>query len=149
MRNLYNGREKGRKKVQNIIDTNIFISSVLFKGKADKLVKLWKKREFVFLISKDVLEEYIQVLSYPKFSLTKEEIKYIIEEELLPFVKIIKVSSCIEIIKDDISDNKFISLAIDGKADFIVSGDKHLLELNKVNEIKIISLKKFLSLIKK
>jgi len=143
------GEKKAEKRFKIVIDTNIFISSVLFKGKADKLVELWKKREFVFLISKDVLEEYIQVLSYPKFSLTKEEIKYIIEEELLPFVKIVKVSSCIEIIKDDISDNRFISLAIDGKADFIVSGDKHLLELNKVNEIKIISLKKFLSLIEK
>ena len=143
------GEKKSKKRFKIVIDTNIFISSVLFKGRADKLVELWKKSEFVFLISKDVLEEYIQVLSYPKFSLTKEEIKYIIEETLLPFVKIVKVSSCIEIIKDDISDNKFISLAIDGKADFIVSGDKHLLGLNKVDDIKIIPLKKFLSFIKK
>jgi len=77
------GEKKSKKRFKIVIDTNIFISSVLFKGRVDKLVELWKKREFVFLISKDVLEEYIQVLSYPKFSLTKEEIKYIIEETLL------------------------------------------------------------------
>jgi putative PIN family toxin of toxin-antitoxin system len=92
------------------------------------------------------LEEYIKVLAYPKFSLTEEEIKSILEEELLPFVTTVGVKSRISHIKADPDDDKFLALAVDGKADYIISGDKHLLNLNEFQSIKIMTVKEFLTI---
>ena len=121
-----------------VIDTNVFISAVLFGGTAEKLRTLWQNEEIIFLISKEITEECIRVLSYPKFNLTKTEINYILEEELFPFVEPVKVTTEINLVKDDVEDNKFIALAVDGKAKDIISGDKHLLSLGGYQDIKII-----------
>jgi len=136
-------------RLRVVIDTNVFISAILFRGELNKLVDLWQKNEFLFLISPEVLNEYIWVLSYPKFRLSGNEVKHVIQEELLPFVKPLIVKAEPNIIKTDPSDNKFLSLAMEGKADYIVSGDKHLLELKKYGEIRIAPLKNFLSPYKK
>ena len=126
-----------------VIDTNAFISSLLFKGPANKLVDLWQKKKFVFLISKQIFEEYIRVLNYPKFHLSEEEIEGIIKEELLPFVQVVIVEKSVSIVKIDPSDNIFLSTALSGKAKFIVSGDKHLLKLKKYRDIRILKMKDF------
>lgn len=130
-------------KARLVLDTNIFISAVLFKGEVSKLVDSWKKSDVKILMSKQVLEEYVKVLSYPKFKLSEKEIEYIIEEELLPFVEVIKVASEVSLVKD-LDDNKFIALAIDGNANYIISGDAYLLNLKEFEEIKIIPIKEFL-----
>ena len=136
------------KKLRVVIDTNVFISAILFKGYPAKLVDLWKKNFLKILISKEVLEEYIKVLSYPKFQLSKEEINYIVEKELLPFVEVIKVKSKISIIKEDKEDNKFLILALEGNASCIISGDKHLLKLKKFHNTPIVTIKEFLEKVK-
>ena len=128
-----------------VIDTNTFISAVLFKGETNKLVDLWQKEKFTFLISREILDEYIKVLSYPKFKLTSDEIKHIINTELLPFVEPYVVKTEVDIIKDDPSDNKFLALAITGKSNCIISGDKHLLAIRRFRGIKIITPYLFLS----
>ncbi|MDD3725851.1 MAG: putative toxin-antitoxin system toxin component, PIN family [Candidatus Ratteibacteria bacterium] len=130
-----------------VIDTNIFISAMIFKGEANRLVTLWQKGIFHLLMSREVLNEYINVLSYPKFRLTDKEITYIIQVELIPFISPVIVKTNLVVIDTDPSDNKFLSLACDGKADYIVSGDKHLLTLVEFKKIKIVSLKDFLILI--
>jgi uncharacterized protein len=134
------------KRLRVVMDTNIFISAILFKGPANKLVDLWQKGEFLFLMSQGILNEYIKVLSYPKFRLTGEEVTHIIETDLIPYINPVSVKTNIAIVKDDPSDNMFLALGMEGKADRIVSGDKHLLELGEYSKIRIISLKKFLSL---
>ncbi len=129
------------------IDTNVFVSAVLFKGKPGRLVPLWQRGEITFLLSTEILKEYIGVLSYPKFKLTEKEIKHIIEKELVPFIQPAKLKTKVDIIRQDPSDNKFLSLAVDGKADCLISGDKHLLELKEFRKTKIIPIGDFLRLI--
>lgn len=129
------------------LDTDVFISAFLFKGETNNLVSLWKTGKIKILISKEVLKEYIKVLSYPKFKLSKKEITYLIEEEFLPFVEICKPKLKFDFIKDDPEDNKFLDLAYEGKVDYIISGDKHLLELKRFKKIKIVSVREFLKLI--
>ena len=60
---------------------------------------------------------------------------------------LIEPTSKIEVIKEDLDDNKFIEVAVDGKADLIVSQDRHLLNLKEYNNIKIISPEEAVSLI--
>ena len=120
-----------------VVDTNVFVSAILFPGEINRLVDLWQKGEFVFLISREVLAEYLKVLSYPKFALTRAEIRQIIEKKLIPYVQIVEVKTEIEVIEKDLSDNKFLGLALDGKAQYLVSGDQHLLAVGEFHNIKI------------
>jgi putative PIN family toxin of toxin-antitoxin system len=139
----------GTKKIdesvpKSVIDTNVFISALLFVGKANILVNLWQNRSITYLLSEEVLKEYIKVLSYPKFQLSGEDIKYIIEYELIPYIQPITTTSHIRIIKEDPADNEFLSLALDGKADCIISGDKHLLDQKRFHSIHILTIQRFL-----
>ena len=124
-------------RLKVVIDTNVFVSAILFPGEINRLVDLWQKGEFVFLISREVLAEYLKVLSYPKFALTRAEIRQIIEKKLIPYVQIVEVKTEIEVIEKDLSDNKFLGLALDGKAQYLVSGDQHLLAVGEFHNIKI------------
>ena len=128
-----------------VVDTNIFISAAIFKGEANRLVPLWQKGAVTFLMSEEILAEYINALSYPKFKLADYEVKHIIETDIIPYIKPVKVDIELKIIDDDPSDNKFLCLAVKGKADYIVSGDKHLLDVGEFRKTRIVSLKKFLS----
>jgi len=132
------------KPLRAVVDTNIFISAVLFGGELEEIVSSWQKEKFVYLLSPQILQEYIKVLSYPKFELTVADIKHIIEKELIPFVEPVKVAVYVKAVKKDSSDDKFLALAIAGKADVIVSGDKHLLELKSFEKIPIITGREFL-----
>lgn len=138
----------GKKKVKFlrvVLDTNVIISALLFKGEANKILSSWQAGKIKLPVSKEVIEEYVKTLSYPKFNLTKQEIKYLLEEEIFPFTEPVEVNSQFNIIKEDSADNKFLSLAVDSKAEYLISGDKHLLNLIKIHKTKIISIAEFLS----
>ncbi len=123
-----------------VIDTNVFVSALLFDGVASRLVPLWQENKFIYLLSRPVLEEYLQVLAYPKFDLTEREIKALIEEELLPYVETISELSFQEIpaLKDS-SDRKFLASARSGRANYLITGDKELLRLKRFHQTIIVS----------
>jgi len=90
------------------------------------------------------LEEYLRVLSYPKFQLSEAEIKSLTEEELLPYVEVVSPRRRLRVVERDPSDNKFLDCAITGKARVIISGDKDLLSIVRYRSISIQSPAKFL-----
>lgn len=139
--------KKRKSLIRAVVDTNVFISSTLYEGPTSKLLSYWQQRRFIYLISKQILEEYIKVLSYPKFRLTEEEIKWIIQEELLSYVETVKIKTPVSVIKADPSDNIFLSTAVEGKASFIISGDKHLLAVKKYQNVQIVKVRDFFDLI--
>lgn len=128
-------------------DTSVFISAVLFRGPTSRLISLWQKGTISVLMSSAILKEYARALAYPKFKLTRTEIRGIIEQELLPYVSPVKVKSTLHVITQDPSDDKFLDLAQEGKADYILSGDKHLLDLKTFHGIKIITPNELFALI--
>jgi len=130
-----------------VIDTNVFISALLFKGHSAKLLKHWQNGDFIFLICRQILEEYIRVLNYPKFELSQEEISSLVKEELLPFVQVVIVKEHVSVIKDDPSDDIFISAALAGRADAVISGDSHLLQIQQYEGIPVIGIKDFFALL--
>lgn len=129
-------KEKPVKKV--VLDTNVLISSILFKGELARIVDLWKRGKIVPVISRATFNEFRSVLEYPKFRLTKGEIKAIIEEEVLPFFEIVEITSEVSGVCKDPEDDKFIACALSASADFIVSGDKDLCDVVTHKSIKII-----------
>lgn len=132
--------------IRIVIDTNVVISAILFGGKLHEIIEKWQNKEFVFLLTTQIFDEYIKVLSYPKFSLELDEIRKIIYEEILPYTEIVKTKTKINLIQQDPSDNIFLECAQAGGADYIVSGDEHLLNLKKFGRIKIVTPDKIISL---
>ena len=138
---------KKEKEVRRVvIDTNVMVSALLFKGSLSKIVDHSKEGKFTPLLSKETFNEFKAVLEYPKFSLTAQEIKAIIEEEVLPFFEIVEAPGKIGKICRDSDDDKFIVCAVSGAADFIVSGDRDLLDIGKYKSVKIISPSEFLKM---
>jgi putative PIN family toxin of toxin-antitoxin system len=132
--------------VRVALDTNVLISALLFEGVASSLVPLWQKGTITVLLSREILDEYIRVLAYPKFQLSEGEIKGLIEEELLPFVQVIKPGTRIHVVKRDPSDNKFLECAVAAKADVLISGDKELLSLRHYRQVRIQTPSRFLEI---
>jgi putative PIN family toxin of toxin-antitoxin system len=128
-------KEKTVRKV--VLDTNVLISSILFKGELVGIVDLWKKGKIVPVVSKETFNEFRKVLEYPKFRLTKGEIKTIVEE-VLPFFEIVETTVEVSGVCKDPDDDKFIACALAGAADFIVSGDKDLCDIGKYKSVKIV-----------
>lgn len=130
-----------------VLDTNVFVSATLIQsGTEDKILRKWKSGEFELVVSSQILKEIGRVLSYKKF------LKYfrMTQEELVLFLQMLSEESIfvegkskIEICRDP-DDNKFIDAAMEGRANYIVSGDKDLLILKNYKGISIISPAKFL-----
>lgn len=112
------------------------------------MTSLWQAKKFIFLASKAITLEYLTVLAYPKFKLSQEEIRFLWESELLPHIVPVAVKSVASIVKEDPADDQFLACAHWGHADFLVTGDKHLLKLDSYSQTEIILLKKFLSIVK-
>jgi uncharacterized protein len=136
-------------KIKIVIDTNALVSAILFGGKPGELISLWKSGRIQPLASKEIIEEYIKVLTYPKFELSEAAINYILYSEILPYFDIIQIKNRPKIIKDDPSDDKFIHCAKAGRAKIIITGDQHLLNLKTYQEIKMLIPAEFLTKIRK
>ena len=132
------------KKIRAVIDTNVIVSAILFGGIPGKLISLWKSGPLKPLASKDIIDEYIKVLAYPKFRLAEKEINYILYNEILPYFEVVTLKPGLRIIQKDPSDDKFIYCAEAGKAGVIISGDQHLLNLKTYGKLKILTPLQFL-----
>ena len=143
--NISNERGDLSKVSRVVIDTNVIISALLFGGKPGELIPLWEDGKIEPLVSKEIIDEYIRVLAYPKFELTIKEIQFLIFHQLLPYFEIINTYPGPVIIPKDPTDDKFIRCALAGNAKAIVSGDIHLLSLKKHQDIHILSPSDFLN----
>ncbi len=140
----------GKKKVLRVVlDTNVVVSCLLFSGDLSRIYKSWKTRRFIPCLSRETFGELLKVLSYPKFSLDKEEIEYLIYQEVLPYFEVVEAKESVRGLCADKDDDKFVSLALSARADYIVTGDRKLLEIGKYRKVKIITPKEFMKAIGK
>jgi putative PIN family toxin of toxin-antitoxin system len=128
-----------------VFDTNVLISGYLWKGIPRRALDSVRTDQWTLLSSQATVEEFIRVLAYEKFALTPREIEPLIAD-LRRISEFVEVRSRKQIIKADPTDNIFLNLAIDGEADVIVSGDRHLLELKEFEGIPISSVRVFMKL---
>ena len=82
-------------------------------------------------------------MDYPKFDFTYEQKREFLEI-IFEVATVIDTKIELNIIKEDPDDNIFLECALECEADFIISGDKHLLKLKEFKGIKIIKAKDFL-----
>ncbi|MCK4266018.1 MAG: putative toxin-antitoxin system toxin component, PIN family [Thermoplasmata archaeon] len=129
-----------------VADTNVLISGIFWDGNESDVLKRFKTKEIMNLISPDIVEEFEGVLSRRKFELTEEEIDSAIGE-VLSFSKVIRPKIELNVIKQDPSDNRILECAIYGKADYIISGDKHLLDLKEFKGISTVTAMELLKIL--
>lgn len=130
--------------IRVVLDTNTLISALLFSGTASRLVPLWQSRRITVLVSKEILQEYLRVLAYPKFQFGDHEIRALVEEELLPFAETIRVRRRLAVVRRDPEDDKFLECAVAGRAEHLVTGDRDLRELGSYRGITILTVGEFL-----
>ena len=130
-----------------VIDTNVLVSALLFGGAPGELIPLWKEKYIEPVCSKDIIEEYLRVLAYPKFKLTDTEIDYLLSVEILPWFQPVTVPQGKPYIRNDPQDDIFIWCAVEGKAQAVISGDRHLLEMRK-SPVPVLSVTDFLEQLK-
>lgn len=120
-----------------VLDTNTIISSTLWDNSVSHklLIELINKNVEIFTTT-EILNEYKKVI-IRDFDYSEEEADEIIRK-LVSFIKIIEPKTRVDIIKDDSEDNKILECAIESNSDFILSYDKHLLNVKQFQQIKII-----------
>ncbi|MCL6218910.1 putative toxin-antitoxin system toxin component, PIN family [Zunongwangia pacifica] len=126
-----------------ILDTNLWISFLISK-KFNQIDKLIENKEITIIFSDELIEEFIDVVSRPKFKkyFSKKDIEKVLEY-FDQFGELINVKSNIQICRDE-KDNFLLNLSIDSNADYLISGDKDLLVLEKIEETKILTFADFI-----
>ncbi|MCL2804855.1 MAG: putative toxin-antitoxin system toxin component, PIN family [Treponema sp.] len=126
-----------------VLDANIFISALFWGGNPRIILERAIKKTDELFISKEILDEIKDVLERPKFHAGKNEIEYFIKS-IEEIADIVFINKRIKNGSRDKTDNKYIECAIAANADYIISGDIHLLELKEYNNVYIVSVKEYL-----
>jgi len=130
-----------------VLDANIFVSSFFWGGNPRMVLKRVIEGIDELFITKEILDEIDEVMGRPKFHTDKEEIDYFINSieeignKIIPKRRIRNGSR-------DKTDNKYIECGIAANADYIISGDIHLLELREYENIKIIMARDYLETVR-
>lgn len=128
-----------------VIDTNVFVSAFGWDGKPEGVLQLLENGSIVNFISPEIFEELKRVIAYPKLKFSNS-----LQTKILEFVfsysRLINLEKRLSLIHDDPDDNKFIECAMTANADFIISGDPHLLRLERVENLIIVNPFQFLKM---
>ncbi len=129
-----------------VFDLNVLVSSLIVKGKPHDLWRRAKNNEFTLELSSDMFSEFVNVVSRKKFEkyVTDFDVKLFLAD-LSRIGKFVQVKSDFKVISEDPDDDIIVRTAYDGKADYIVSGDRHLLALKEFKGIKILTIDEMLS----
>ena len=121
-----------------VLDTNVLISAILFGGKPRRVLDLVISGSVDCTLSTVIFDELKDVLQRPKFGFSADVCFHIIEE-LHGACDIISPSVSVDAIRSDPDDNRILECAVEVQAQFIVSGDPHLLDLGQFEKIRILS----------
>jgi len=127
-------------KPRIVLDTNVVLSALVFeKGSLSWIRRAWTV-DFIPLACRETIAELVRALSYPKFNLSPGDREELLGD-YLPYVRILEslteredLPSC-----SDSADQVFLELASAGKAAFLVTGDRALLELQGQCSFGIVS----------
>ena len=132
------------KKIKVVFDTNVWISIFMEKRLRDEFLKT--KQDLTAYISEIIALEISKVLQYPQVTEVLSKIG-IREKDALRILdansKKVEPKLQLHIINEDAEDNKILECALAARANIIVSGDKHLLELGKFRKTKILTPREF------
>lgn len=129
-----------------VLDTNVLVSATIHNGKPRKLLQAGIKGKYRILSSREILNEFSEVLQRPQFKMTRDDVIRIVSA-LIDTVENIHVTSDVRAVNSDPDDNVIVNTALDGNADYIVSGDPDLLDLEEFDGIEIVPVSRMLEIL--
>jgi len=128
-----------------VCDTNVLISAFLLSNSTPDRVISWIRKNGIFFFSEATFDEFKEVLHRPKLQ------KYLVSQDLQEILTLfrnesqfININQEVQLCRDP-KDDKFLTVALEGKADYLISGDQDLLVLKKIGHTPIITPQLFLS----
>ena len=132
-----------------VLDANIFVSATFWGGNPKEIIRKVSNGEDTLFISEEIIAEIDDVFRKRKFHLMEEEVEYHMRDIRQMGVRItvddserITTGGC-----RDKDDNKYLECAAAANADYIVSGDIHLLEMKEYCGIKIVNATEYLEIV--
>jgi len=122
---------------------------MIWGGLPAKIIKAAEDNRISIIASEQIVREINQTLAYPRLREIYEGVgigRDELIEAMLRIAKLVEVTKKTELVQEDPADNKFLECALDGKADYIVSGDGHLLGIGQYQSIQILSVRQFTKL---
>lgn len=136
-----------------VLDSDVLVSALMNPhGKPAEILNHVLKNRVRLFSSPSMVEEQGRILSYPKLvkrhGLAKEELEEF-RAGLQITTSLIEKETTIKVLKESPWGNTYLSCALNGRADFIVSGDEHLLNLGEYQGIQIVTPARFLDIMEK
>jgi uncharacterized protein len=134
------------KKPRVVIDTNVFVSGLNFAGKPGEILELFSKGDIEVFISPFILSE-IERIFRERFEWGEGNIHRVLNRIKRQTI-LVHPKNKVSVIKENDDDNRILECAIEGRVQYLISGDrKHLLPLKEYQRIKILSPAEFLKLL--
>ena len=125
-----------------VLDANIYVSSMVnTQGNPKRIISAWQQGAFDVPISSAILDEIERVLRYPRIVKRHKQDETAIQRFLKLLENeaiIVEPTDVLGVVKDDESDNRYLECAVKGKAQYVISGDKHLLDISEYRGIVIL-----------
>ena len=131
--------------VRVILDTNVIVSGIFFSGPPFQILNAWRNRLLQLVISTDILAEYqrVAVILGEKYSTVDMNS---ILNLLTVNSEIVVAPPLTEFVSADPNDDMFIACALASKTKIIVSGDKHLLDIDGYQGIQVLKPRTFVDI---
>ena len=126
-----------------VLDTNVLISAILFGGKPRQILQNAIRGEIRLCLSEPILEELSGVLRRSKFDYSPEMIQFILTE-LMGIADFVNPSETIDVVLEDPDDNRILECAVEAGANYIITGDFHLLKVGRYRNIEVVNVVVFL-----
>jgi putative PIN family toxin of toxin-antitoxin system len=135
-----------------VLDANVIVSGIITpRGSPAAILALWQQRVFELDISPPILAELDRVFHYPKI----QERYHLPEEQVQTFLGRLASQSFVvspevelTVIAEDAPDNRYLECALAAGAQYIVTGDAHLLKLQQYRGVGILNPTSFLAVLK-
>ena len=137
--------------MEAVLDTNVAVSAAISpKGPPAEIIKAWRAGSFVWVTSPPLLDEMEKTLGSQRLR------RYLAwgDDEIAEFLDLVRAhsrtvtpGSTLDVVRADPADNRVLEAAVDGGADYIVTGDRHLLEIGRYQEIAIVTPARFVAII--
>ena len=125
-----------------VVDTNVFVSAVFFGGVPGEVLNMWRNGSIDLLLSPEILAEYEDIVCrfharYP--NVDPEPVVSLVVRRAV-FVQAGPLPRSVSVDQDD---DKFLAAAVAGKAEIVISGDKHLLHVSGYRGVEVITAAQF------
>lgn len=130
-----------------VIDTNVWLSALLWGGQPNFILQLVEKKQIQAISSEEILNELMDIFQKPKLQKRLNQLNFSAEEVTIVAKRLMIFVTIEAIIIPELRDPKdqmILATAITGNADVVISGDKDLLVLHPFANISILSPQEFL-----